>query len=359
MPPKTTKPNRTQHSLPNIPPPEMGQVKRTETEKPLPPSRERPQSQPRQGTDLFIVDNSDVDWKVRAYLSEWCELSKSIDIATGYFEISALLSLDEKWQSVDQIRILMGDEVSLQTKRVFEKGLERIQGQLDQSLENEKKQNDFLEGVPAIVEAIRSGKIQCKVYRKEKFHAKAYITHGRAAVIGSFALVGSSNFTYPGLQDNVELNVQIRGTEVGLLQDWYETYWDEAEDVSPEILRTIERHTTPHTPFEIWLKAIDEYFRGRDLEPDIWDMERSMVFKQLDKYQQDAYRNLMPIARRYGGAFLCDGVGLGKTYVGLMLIERLVLKKASRWCSLLPRLPARMFGNQPSGITCQKLSADL
>jgi hypothetical protein len=35
---------------------------------------------------------------------------------------------------------------------------------LEQSLEGEKTQNDFLEGVPAIVEAIRSGKIQCRVY---------------------------------------------------------------------------------------------------------------------------------------------------------------------------------------------------
>jgi hypothetical protein len=63
------------------------------------------------GGDLFIVDNSDTDWKVRSYLSDWCELSSAIDIATGYFEIGALRSLAEKWQSVDHIRILMGDEV--------------------------------------------------------------------------------------------------------------------------------------------------------------------------------------------------------------------------------------------------------
>ena len=171
-----------------------------------------------QGGDLFIVDNSDINWKVRSYLSDWCELSSSIDIATGYFEIGALLSLAEKWQAVDRIRILMGDAVSYRTKRAFARGLERIQGQLEQSLEGEKAQNDFLEGVPAIVEAIRSGKIQCRVYRREKFHAKAYITHGRLAVLGSFALVGSSNFTYPGLVENAELNVQIKGPEVGLLQ---------------------------------------------------------------------------------------------------------------------------------------------
>lgn len=294
-------------------------------------------TQPRSGSDLFIVDNSDSDWKVREYLAEWCELSRAIDIATGYFEIGALLSLKEKWQSVDRIRILMGDEVSFRTRRAFAEGLTKIEGQLDASLEEEKKQNDFLEGVPAIVEAIRSGKIQCRVYRKDKFHAKAYITHGRAAVIGSFGLVGSSNFTFPGLSDNVELNVRLQGTEVRILQDWYERYWDEAEDITADILRTIERHVQQRTPYEIWIKALDEFFRGRELEPDAWDEERSVVFPMLGQYQKDAYRNLMQIANRYGGAFLCDGVGLGKTYVGLMLIERLVFKEAKQVVLFAPK----------------------
>lgn len=51
----------------------------------------------RPGSDLFIVDNSDSDWKVRNYLTEWCELSKSIDIATGYFKIGALLGLGKTY----------------------------------------------------------------------------------------------------------------------------------------------------------------------------------------------------------------------------------------------------------------------
>ena len=199
-------------------------------------------------SELFIVDNSDSDWKVRSYLSEWCGLSKAIDIATGYFEIGALLCLKEQWQAVDRIRILMGDEVSFRTKRAFVDGLRQINQRLDQSLETEKLHNDFLEGVPAVVEAIRSGKIQCRVYRKDKFHAKAYITHGRAAVIGSFALVGSSNFTHPGLNDNIELNIQVTGPPVGILQDWYEQHWAEAEEITPDILRVLERHTTPIQP---------------------------------------------------------------------------------------------------------------
>jgi hypothetical protein len=61
------------------------------------------------GSELFIVDNSDEDWKVLRYLHDWCQISKSIDIATAYFEIGSLLALQDEWQKVDQIRILMGD----------------------------------------------------------------------------------------------------------------------------------------------------------------------------------------------------------------------------------------------------------
>ena len=78
------------------------------------------------GSELFIVDNSDADWKVLRYLHEWCQLSRAIDIATGYFEIGALLGLKDEWQKVDSIRILMGDEVSLRTRAAFADGLARI-----------------------------------------------------------------------------------------------------------------------------------------------------------------------------------------------------------------------------------------
>src|SRR3989442_8680040 len=110
------------------------------------------------GSELFIVDNSEQDWKALRYLHDWCQISQRIDIATGYFEIGALLGLKDEWQKVDQIRVLMGDEVSLRTKRAFQQGIQRAVAQLDQSLEVEKEKNDFLSGVAAIVEGIRSGK---------------------------------------------------------------------------------------------------------------------------------------------------------------------------------------------------------
>ena len=289
------------------------------------------------GSELFIVDNSDDEWKVLRYLRDWCSLSKSIDIATGYFEIGSLLALDGEWQKVDKIRILMGDEVSKRTKKAFEAGLENVTKRLDDSIEDEKTANDFLAGVPAIVEAIRSNKIECRVYRKDKFHAKCYLTHARQEVIGSFGLVGSSNFTNPGITQNLELNVQVTGAPVAVLQEWYEEHWNEAEDVTPDILKTIERHIEAFTPFDIYAKSLQEYFKGHQLTAGEWEREKSRIYPILAGYQKEGYQALLKNAQKHNGAFLCDGVGLGKTFIGLMLIERLIFHDRKRVALFVPK----------------------
>ena len=55
------------------------------------------------GRDLFIVDNSVSGWTGLRYLEEWSGIAKAFDIATGYFEIGALLALDKKWQPLEKI----------------------------------------------------------------------------------------------------------------------------------------------------------------------------------------------------------------------------------------------------------------
>lgn len=278
------------------------------------------------GGDIFIVDNSDDDWKVVKYLSEWTEIAHQFDIATGYFEIGALLALDGRWQQLETIRLLMGDEVSMRTKQVFEQGLEIIKDKLNQSIEEAKNEDDFLSGVPAIVDAIRSGKILARVYAKKKFHAKAYITHSKLRVVGPAALVGSSNFTFPGLHQNVELNIQVQ-REVEQLQEWYERHWEEANDVTPDLLNVIERHTRDYSPFEVYIRAMAAYFRSHELSISEWERTESKIYPILDQYQREGYHSLMRIAHRYNGALLCDGVGLGKTFIGLMVIERLLFER--------------------------------
>lgn len=281
---------------------------------------------PQLGGELFIVDNSDDSWKGLRYLHDWTEIASAFDIATGYFEIGALLALDGQWQRLDKIRILMGDEVSQRTRQALLEGLRsRITQTLDASAEDEKEKNDFLAGAPSIVNALRKGQIECRVYGKRKFHAKAYITHPRVAVIGSVALVGSSNFTLPGLTQNIELNIQVKGSgDVAQLQAWFELHWEQGEDITPDVIRVIERHIAEYTPFQIYAKALQELFKSHELPASVWEQTQSRMYPHLDLYQKEAYHSLLKISRQHRGALLCDGVGLGKTFVGLLLIERMI-----------------------------------
>ncbi len=291
------------------------------------------------GGELFIVDNSISGWTGIRYLREWCEISKAFDIATGFFEIGSLLELDGKWQQLEKIRILMGAEMTNRTRKlVLESVRSRAVDKLDSSLEADKDANPFLAGVPAIIEALRSGQIECRVYDREKFHAKTYITHAKLDVVGAQALVGSSNFTRPGLTENVELNIQVQsGREVAQLQDWFEQHWAEAKDVTDDVIKVISRHTHLYTPFDVYTKALHEFFRGHEIAASEWEETQSRMFPALDRYQKEAYWALMKIARQHRGAFLCDGVGLGKTFVGLMLIERLIVHENKRVVLFAPK----------------------
>ena len=291
---------------------------------------------------LFIVDNStdatSPEWNGLEYLEQWCDISKRFDIATGYFDISALNALDGKWQQLDEIRILMGDEMTKRTSVALQKAIQKITDFLDESIEKEKDANTFLKGVDGIIEGIRNGKIKCRIYNKKKFHAKCYITYSKAAVAPPVALVGSSNFTYSGLTQNLELNVRISSeAEVSILQDWYEKHWDDAADISAEIINIIEKHVKDYSPFEVYLKSLHEFFKGHEVTTSEWEQNHSVLFKEISQYQKEAYYSLIKIANQWNGAFLCDGVGLGKTFVGLMLLERLVVHERKRVVLLVPK----------------------
>ncbi|QOV90201.1 helicase-related protein [Humisphaera borealis] len=287
----------------------------------------------------FIVDNAAPDYKVADLVRRWSRAAVELDVATGHFEIGGILALRDDWTGVKRFRVLLGDQVTARTKRDFDRILSRITRELDGSIEDEKRRNDFLDGINAIVEAMRAGRFQARVYRKAKFHAKAYIARGDTG--DATALVGSSNFTLLGLTQNVELNVRHTGPQAAEIATWFDRHWEEAEDITADLLRVIDRHIEPFTPFQIYAKSLQELFLGHSLTETEWETgagpRRSRVYPLLDRYQRDGYHHLVKIAERFGGAFLCDGVGLGKTFMGLMLIERLVVHERKNVCLLVPK----------------------
>ena len=70
-----------------------------------------------------------------------------------------------------------------------------------------------------------------------------------------FGSLGSSNFTKPGLTENIELNVQIQSArKVAQLQEWFDIHWERAVEVTYTVIDTIERHTREYTPYDTHAK---------------------------------------------------------------------------------------------------------
>ena len=272
--------------------------------------------------------------------------SVKLDIATGTFEIGAFLSLGKTWQHLDGIRLLMGDET---TRRTKEHLIKALQDATDDNIESVKEKDDTLHGLAAVSDAIRRGQIVVRVYDKAKFHAKLNLMHAQNSSPVDFATVGSSNFTNPGLTQNVELNSFITdATHIEKLETWYDARWEEAAEVKAELLRTIERHLRQYPPFTVYAKALHAYFNGREKPADEWEENESVIYRTLSQYQKDGYHAALQIADTWDGALICDGVGSGKTYIGLMLLER-YLREDKRVLLIAPKSVAEsVWSNQVS-----------
>lgn len=281
--------------------------------------------------------------------------AQSVDIATGYFEVGALVALDGAWRDVGGgIRLLMGDEMTRATKAAI---LEGLSDSRRNGIEQAKVEDDWgaVDHLQAIRNAIATGKILPKVYTRAKFHAKSM--HYKTGGVVNHGIIGSSNFTRRGMTENIELNLFTSdNSQLRDLEAWFERAWAEAEDIRPDLLKIIEPHVREYSPFEVYLRAMRERFFGLEPGEITWEREESRIYPILAQYQRDAYHDLMRHAKEWGGGLLCDGVGLGKTHVALMLIERRGARRR-RCSSSRQRQRYHLFGSGCSQNTSRMTSA--
>lgn len=288
-----------------------------------------------------IIDNINDNTLLNA-LKTLLVKSVKLDIATGTFEIGAFLSLGETWGHLDGIRILMGDETSRRTKEHI---IQALQQATENSIESAKERDDSLQGLVEVRRAIQNGKIAIRVYDKAKFHAKLNLMQAEDGSPVNFSTVGSSNFTQPGLTKNIELNTFITdATHIGKLNEWYSERWEEGSEVKTQVINEIARHLRRYPPFTIYAKALHAYFKGREKPVDEWEENESVIYRTLSRYQKDGYHTALQIADTWNGALICDGVGSGKTFIGLMLLER-ALRDNKRVLLITPKSVAESVWN--------------
>ena len=202
---------------------------------------------------------------------------------------------------------------------------ERVPGEL---LDEFQKSGDSAEiegGVRKFVEWIESGKLEVRAYPSERVHAKLYImTFHEGDRDKGRVITGSSNFTAAGLQDNLEFNVELKNrADYDFAIQKFNELWASSVDVTKDYVTTIEVNSpfAQFTPYDLYLKFLYEYFRSEiNLSDEIEDAYFPTGFKKL-KYQEEAVLNARKILDEYGGAFLSDVVGLGKTYMSAMLAQ--------------------------------------
>lgn len=267
--------------------------------------------------------------------------TRCFDCLVGYFFISGFYKLYPALEKVEKIRILIG----LQTDRTAYELLQRAKEQGELALKSHastkeqvakdvlgelEKSPDSAEietGVHKFVEWVQSGKLEIKAHPAENLHAKVYImTFHKGDRDKGRVITGSSNLTQSGLQANLEFNVELKNpADYDFAINKFNELWAVAVDVrKPYEDTVVNRSPFAHfTPQELYLKFLYEYFRDELNRPDeLEDIYVPEGFKRL-KYQEEAVISARKVLQEYGGLFLSDVVGLGKTYMAALLAQQL------------------------------------
>jgi superfamily II DNA/RNA helicase len=269
------------------------------------------------------------------------EDTRYFDCLVGYFFISGFYKLFPALEKVEKIRILVGlrtDSTAYELlQRAREQGemsfkshastKEQVAADVLVELETAPDSADIETGVHKFVEWVRSGKLEVKAHASENLHAKVYImTFAEGDRDKGRVITGSSNLSQSGLQDNLEFNVELKNrADYDFAITKFNELWAVAVDVSKPYEDTIINRSpfAQFTPRELYLKFLYEYFRDELNRPsELEDIYVPTNFKRL-KYQEEAVLSAKKVLEEYGGLFLSDVVGLGKTYMAALLAQQL------------------------------------
>lgn len=268
------------------------------------------------------------------------------DVIVGYFRTSGFFRLCDAMKDLDKIRILVGLNVDKTTVDLIEqsenstiimsqKESKQVLGaQIENEFAESEDSKEVEDGVKCFVEWLKSGKLELRMYTEQPIHAKVYIMRKNPELCDYYGSVitGSSNFSYSGLVNNLEFNVELKDSaDVKFALERFEELWAKAVDVSQITQETIQEKTWIKdniTPYELYLKTIFEYF-DEEINSDQVAMINELFPEGYMKlqYQIDAIIQAKKILEKYNGVFISDVVGLGKTYICALLAKSLKNKR--------------------------------
>jgi superfamily II DNA or RNA helicase/HKD family nuclease len=325
----------------------------------------------------------------------------SLDVATAYFSVSAFRLLREQLGTLRSFRLLLGFQPA-EGKDIGLRANGRVLAQsLRADLEGEAFNEHTLRLVEDLIAFLRQGKVGVRLYEDGFLHAKCYLFYGdKGSQVPMFdrflpliGIVGSSNFTGPGLSTNKELNLahktlldpeeindgqarasaerlvgqrasqnisnanrQLLKSEVGAraildLVTWYEGQWEQAREFKDELIELLDASkfgAKEYTPFDVYLKAIYTYFQD-ELDTSEPPGVRSAV--ELSEFQDDAVKKARRILAKYDGVLVGDSVGMGKTWIGKKLLEDFAYHQRMKALVVCPAALREMWQRELASAT--------
>ena len=304
--------------------------------------------------DNALIDNSE-NSKLVSYIKELISNPKCnhIMIASGYWDLPGTALIQEELQDFfhrgGKLDLLIGQEPMLQYYQVKKDEYNRFPDFYIQKDVN-KLTEEFLPVGRLILENGKTennpdGRFEIRVYGQDTLqpqflHAKCYIFLGDQLGTG---IIGSSNFTRNGLQNNDELNyLEGNGTFVAAPMTahsttkshkvWFEEHWEKSvpwtgkfikEILKPSTIgEIIEKERKTLSPYEVYIKYLQLQF-GDMVDSEVKEILHTYLPESIDalEYQMYAVKQCYSVMRKYGGFMLGDVVGLGKTIVGVLLIR--------------------------------------
>ena len=252
--------------------------------------------------------------------------AKYFDVLVGYFRTSGFKLMCDAPESTEKIRILVGLNVDklagqrepLSVKEAKENFSQTVKAEFD----NCAVSYDVEYGVKKFLEWVASGKPEIRIYTAAPLHAKVYLTRAAEEITLNVdsVITGSSNFSKAGLVTNLEFNVELKDyADIKFVRDKFEELREQGAPVSEEYVEVIENQTwlkSDISPYEIYLKTLYEFFKEEINADKEYSVENLLPenFIRL-QYQLDAVVQAKKILEAYGGVFISDVVGLGKTYI--------------------------------------------
>jgi len=254
-----------------------------------------------------------------------------LDIATGFFRIEAWIRLEEPLNNLTNLRLLIGrdptilpaERSQIDLKKFFRRDM---QGQLEQGNFNLA----YKQQIDRIITYLKQEHIQVRLYGVNG--DKVSFLHAKAYIFDDYSIIGSSNFTPSGLDGNTELNVLIKQSAIAhdLRHNWFNKFWNDRSvdiDYKDKLIHTLESSkfgSKAYTPYQVFVKALYELFKD---ETQSEGSDRTTL--ELASFQQQGFEQAVRLIDRHDACMVADAVGLGKTYIGLRLIEHYLQKERS------------------------------